>query len=89
MTATSPARLTFDQLAVIVVSVLVPVMVLLAFAPTTRYLLRRSRTHGALSAHVVRSLAAYNTFTTIIHLGIQDSQHCGFAHARVGWGLTL
>jgi hypothetical protein len=70
MTATSPARLTFEQLAVIVVSVLVPVMVLLAFVPTTRYLLRRSRTHGALSPHVVRSLAAYNTFTTIIHLGI-------------------
>jgi len=69
LNAVATTRVTFDQLALLAVAVLVPMFVLLAFVPATRHLMRRTRTRGPLNPHVLRSLVGFNTFTVVVQLG--------------------
>lgn len=60
---------TLEQALIIGLAAIVPVAVLAAFWPSTRYLLTRWRTHGALSAPIVRSVVAFNVIAVVMQVG--------------------
>jgi hypothetical protein len=58
-----------DRRLVLVLAAIVPPAIVAVFWPSTRYLMRRWRTHGALSAPVVRNVVAFNVFAVVVQVG--------------------